>query len=57
MGADEPQEEAEKGRGSPLVKADIKNINLPSPNPPPSRGFLPHPYPHPRAKAQSSEAR
>lgn len=26
-------------QGSPLVKADIKNINLPSPIPPPSRGF------------------
>lgn len=42
-------------RGSPLVKADIKNINLPSPIPPPSRGPPPHRLP--RVKAQSSEAR
>lgn len=50
-GANEPQEEAEKGRGSPLVKADIKNINLPSPIPPPSRGFTPTPTPGLRHEA------
>lgn len=53
-GANEPQEEAEWSWGSPLVKADIKNINLPFPHPTPDPRF---PHPQPRAKAQSSEAR